>query len=64
MKTTRLQELKKRLEELETTMVNTFAEQRDRNREMFIISREIEQITDPASYKENEAHWEGHELRF
>lgn len=59
-----LQELKNRMEELETTMVNTFAEQRDRNREMFLVSREIEKIENTQAYKENEAHWEGHEIRF
>lgn len=60
----RLQELKDRLFELETTMISTFTQQRDRNREMFEVCREIEQIENPKEYKKNKAHWEGHESRF
>jgi len=59
-----LSELKDRLFELEATMVNTFQEQADRNREMFVISREIEKLEDPQSYEENKNHWDNHELRF
>ena len=59
-----LAELKSRQEELETTMVNTFQQQKDRNRELFLISREIEKLEDPESYGENKSHWEGHEIRF
>lgn len=59
-----LKYLKDRMFELETTMVNTFQEQKDRNREMFLVNREIEKIENPKAYKENEKHWEGHELRF
>ena len=59
-----LLELKNRLFELETTMVHTFNQQKDRNREMFNISREIEKIENPKAYKENALHWDGHENRF
>ena len=59
-----LYELKQRLGELETTMVETFQEQKDRNREMFQVCRDIEKIQDPEAYEENKAHWEGHEMRF
>jgi inorganic pyrophosphatase len=61
---TRLQELKERLFELETTMVNSFAEQKDRNREMFNVCAEIERIENPESYEHNKNHWELHENRF
>lgn len=60
----KLSELKDRLFELETTMVNTFAQQRDRNREMFLISREIEKLENPTEYQKNINHWDGHEIRF
>lgn len=59
-----LQQLKNRLEELETTMVSTFSQQTARNREMFLICRDIERLENPVAYKENEKHWEGHEIRF
>lgn len=56
--------LKDRLFELETSMVSTYQQQKDRNREMFLISKEIEQLENPVAYAENEIHWEGHEVRF
>jgi hypothetical protein len=62
--TTKLTELKARKEALETTMVSSFQQQKDRNREMFLVCREIEQLEDPAAYAENVNHWEGHEIRF
>jgi hypothetical protein len=59
-----LQELQGRLFELETTMVSSFNQQRDRNREMFLISQQIEKLENPVTYAENSNHWEGHEIRF
>ena len=59
-----LSELKSRLFDLESTMVYTFAQQRDRNREMFEISMEIERLENPESYQQNIRHWQGHENRF
>ena len=56
--------LKGRLFELETTMVETFQEQKDRNAEMFQLSAQIEQIENTESYSRNKNHWEGHEMRF
>ena len=61
---TTLADLKNRLFELETTMVNSYSQQCDRNREMFEISAQIEKIENPKSYDENRNHWELHENRF
>ena len=59
-----LAQLKNRRFELETTMVNTFTQQKARNREMFEISKEIEKLENPNAYAENKNHWENHEVRF
>lgn len=61
---TRIEELKERLFELETTMVHTFRQQSDRNREMFELSAELEKLENPESYEHNKAFWEEHETRF
>lgn len=58
-----LSELKKRLEEVEAVTPLTFREQRDKNREMYLLSREIERLEDPESYARNRRHWDGHTLR-
>ena len=58
-----LAELKERLFELETTIVSSFSEQKNRNREMFSISAEIELLENPESYNEN-PFWSLHENRF
>jgi hypothetical protein len=57
-------QIEERLFELETTMVRTFQQQKDRNREMFELSREKEKIENPEEYERNKAHWGGHESRF
>ena len=59
-----LPKLKARQEEILNTMVNTFQEQKDRDRELFLIAREIEMLENPESYEENKTHWEDHEIRF
>lgn len=61
---TQLAELKNQLDALYAEMPNTFTEMQQRDKSAFLISREIEKIENPAGYKENENHWEGHELRF
>jgi len=58
-----LSELKKRLEEVEAITPHTFREQRDKNREMYLLSREIERLENPESYARNRSHWDGHTLR-
>ena len=61
---TKLEKLKERLFELETTMVNSYSQQSARNKEMFLLNREIEKLESPDLYEENKNHWEGHESRF
>lgn len=58
-----LEQLKKRLEEVQDIIPETFLEQRDKNREMYLLSREIERLEDPESYARNRRHWDGHTLR-
>ncbi len=64
MSAEKITKLKERMFELETTIVHTFQQQKDRNREMFEISRELEQLENHESYEANKNHWEGHENRF
>lgn len=64
MNANRIAEIKARIEELETTMVQTFSQQRARNLELFQLSRELEELENPESYERNKAHWDGHQIRF
>jgi hypothetical protein len=63
MKAERIKQLKKELEELDSKMVRTFTEQRNRNRVLFEICKELEELENPESYEANRDHWDGHEIR-
>lgn len=55
--------LKKMLDEIYSTMPETFYQQEQRNKSAFLITREIEKLENPESYQLNSNHWDGHEIR-
>lgn len=60
----KIQELRNQLDEVYSVMVETYYQQRQRDKAAFLICRELEKLENPISYKENKLHWEGHELTF
>jgi len=62
LKNKKLAALKAELDEVMLVMPNTFAEVDRQNQVAFLISRDIELLENPLGYKENENHWEGHQL--
>lgn len=63
MKTKTLSELKDELETLSTVMPYSYAQQRFKNQQMFVLSREIERLENPEAYEQNKGHWDNHEIR-
>lgn len=55
--------LKNQLDAIYSEMPQTHFQMEQRNKSAFLISREIEKLENPAAYKQNENHWDGHEIR-
>lgn len=56
-------DLKKTLDAIYATMPETFFEQQQRDKSAFLITKEIERLENPKSYRENVRFWEDHEIR-
>jgi len=54
----KLAQLKSELEELSLSMPISWEAQRIKNAELFQLSKEIEELENPESYKLNSKHWE------
>jgi len=56
-------DLKKQLELLYLEMPQTFFDQQQRDKSVFLITKEIEKLENPLSYSQNSNHWDNHEIR-
>lgn len=61
-KEARISELKSLIDNVE--MATSFQHQQNIHKALFQWNRELEFLTNPKSYKENQRHWKSYELRF